>query len=226
MKKGDIAVISYTAKEKATNKIFDSTNEKKAREAGIFNEKIRYEPINVIIGNNELMKSLEEEIIKMKEGEEKKIELKPEKAFGERKPELIKVMPLKEFTSRDIKPVPGLTVELNNLRGKIQSVSGGRVRVDFNHELAGKELQYEIKLEKVITEKKEKLEALKNKYFPGMKAELKNEGKEIEIKFSSIMPRHELKAAFAETIFSNFNDIKKIKFIEEVEKKEKETEKQ
>lgn len=217
MEKGDIAVISYTATDKVNGKVFDSTIKEQAVKAGIFDEKINYKPVSIIIGNKELLQGLEEEITKMNPGEEKKISLKPEKAFGKRSAELIKVMPMKEFIARDIRPMPGLIVELNNMRGKIQSVSGGRIRVDFNHELAGKEIEYEVKLEKVLTEKKEKLEALKEKFF-GEKAKIKEEKEKLEVLFDGIVPEPKLKAAFSQAIFKNFEEIKKLNFTEEIEK--------
>ena len=220
MEKGDIIIINYTATDKTNNKVFDSTDKEKAKTAGIFNEKIRYSPLSILVGNNELMKPLEEEIKKMKQGEEKEILLSPEKAFGERKSELIKVLPMKEFITRNIRPVPGLTVELNDARGRIQSVSGGRVRVDFNHELAGKEIEYKVKLEKVITEEKEKIESIKDKFFLGTNAKLKQEKTEIEVGFNLIIPQPQLKGGFVQTIFSNFEHIKKVRFVEEIEKKE------
>ncbi|PIN99322.1 MAG: hypothetical protein COT90_00125 [Candidatus Diapherotrites archaeon CG10_big_fil_rev_8_21_14_0_10_31_34] len=222
MEKGDIAVIDYTATNKSSEKIFDSTIKENAVKAGIFDEKINYAPVSITIGNNELLKSLEEEITKMKAGEEKKILLKAAKAFGERSAELIKVMPMKEFIARDIRPVPGLIVELNDMRGKIQSVSGGRIRVDFNHELAGKDVEYEVKIEKILTEKKDKLIALKEKFF-GEKAKLKEEKDKIEVLFDGIVPEPRSKAAFAETIFKSFKEIKKLSFTEEIEQSKEKT---
>jgi FKBP-type peptidyl-prolyl cis-trans isomerase SlyD len=63
--------------------------------------------------------------------------------------------------------VPGLVVVLeNNLPGRIQSVSGGRVRIDFNHELAGKTLEYELKIEEKIADEKDKIKALFEMVFP------------------------------------------------------------
>jgi len=219
MEKGDIAVIDYTATDKTNNKIFDSTIKENAVKAGFYNEKEEYQPITVIIGGKELLKSLEEEITKMKEGEEKKILLNPEQAFGKRNAELIKVLPMKEFIARNIRPLPGLIVELNNMRGRIQSVSGGRVRVDFNHELAGKEVEYEVRLKKILTEKKEKLNALKNKFF-GEKAILKEEKEKITLVFDGIVPEPRAKAAFTQAIFGNFEGIKKLAFTEEIQKPE------
>jgi len=220
MEKGDIAVISYTARDKTTGKVFDSTIEEKAKEAGVFEKNTPYKPITVILGNKELLPALDEEIQKMKAGEEKKISLKAEKAFGERKSDLIKVLPMKEFIARDVRPVPGLIIEMNEMRGKVQSVSGGRVRVDFNHELAGKEVEYEVKVEKIVTERKEKLEALKEKFFLGTDAKIKEEKGELEVKFSLILPEPRLKGAFVQTIYSAFKDVKKIRFVEELVKQE------
>ena len=217
MEKGDLAVIDYTATDKTNEKVFDSTIKENAEKAGIFDEKMTYKPVTILIGNNELLKGLEEELIKMKAGEEKKILLKPDKAFGERKTELIKVLPMKEFIARDIRPMPGLIVELNNMRGKVQSVSGGRIRVDFNHELAGKEVEYTVKVGKILTERKDKLNALKEKFF-GEKSKLKEEKEKIEVLFDGIVPEPKLKAAFSETIFKNFKEIKKLTFTEEIEK--------
>jgi FKBP-type peptidyl-prolyl cis-trans isomerase 2 len=43
-------------------------------------------------------------------------------------------------------PYPGMIVSVNRLRGKVLSVSGGRVRVDFNHPLAGKTLRFDVEV--------------------------------------------------------------------------------
>ena len=65
---------------------------------------------------------------------------------------------------------------MGNAYGRVQSVSGGRVRVDFNHALAGREIEYEIKVENEITNKKEIAETIYEKYYsfvPGVKKEIK-----------------------------------------------------
>ena len=78
---------------------------------------------------------------------------------------------LKDFTSRELNPMPGLLIEINGMVGKVQSVSGGRVRVDFNHPLAGKKIEVEIELLRLIKDNKERLEILSEKYFPFIKKE-------------------------------------------------------
>ena len=146
MKKGDMVEVSFTGKDKNTGRVLDTTDEKTAKEAGILREKGVYKPIPVIVGQGELLKGLDEALQEMKVGEKKTIELSPEKAFGERKAELVGLVPLQEFKNKKLTPVPGMMVNINDRVGRVQSVSGGRVRLDFNHELAGKELTFEIEL--------------------------------------------------------------------------------
>jgi FKBP-type peptidyl-prolyl cis-trans isomerase 2 len=151
--------------EKDTSQIFDTSIELKAREAGIYNEKIHYTPLVFILGEKEVLPALEEDLKAMKVGEHKEITLTPDKAFGERNADYIKVVPLQEFKNRNITPFPGLVVELNNLTGRVQSISGGRVRVDFNHPLAGKTVIYTVTVLDKVTDNKSKAELLFSKYF-------------------------------------------------------------
>ncbi|EFK97351.1 peptidylprolyl isomerase FKBP-type, partial [sediment metagenome] len=45
-----------------------------------------------------------------------------------------------------IRPMPGLPVNIDGMYGIIRTVAGGRVIVDFNHPLSGKEIVYNSKL--------------------------------------------------------------------------------
>ncbi|MFW5903929.1 MAG: peptidylprolyl isomerase, partial [Candidatus Saliniplasma sp.] len=60
-----------------------------------------------------------------------------------------------------IDPVVGKEVEIDNRRGTIIQATAGRIRVDFNHPLAGKTLKYDYK----ITEKPEDEEDIVNAIF-------------------------------------------------------------
>ena len=114
--------------------------------------------------------------------ETKNIVLEPAHAFGERNPQLIRVLPLSEFTKNKVSPIPGTIVNANDMLGKVQSVSGGRVRVDFNPDLAGKKVEYEIKVVEHYTEAKAQLDALVKKAFPAWeKPHVKHEKDVIEV---------------------------------------------
>lgn len=191
----DIVRVSFTGRVKDTGRVFDTTHAEIAKKAGIFNEHLTYGPTPMVLGENRLIPGLEQALSKMKSGEEKTVVIHPKDAFGEREPELVKLVPLNVFKANGVNPVPGLVVILeNNLPGRVQSVSGGRVRVDFNHELASKTLEYDLKIDEKVTDEKEKVRALFELVFPRMPAkELKITRKEKELEL--VLPKECTKLA-------------------------------
>ncbi len=174
--------VSFTGKELLEGRVFDTTSAEEAKKAQAYDPKRSYEPLTIIIGEREMLPKIEAELSKMKTGEKKTIKLNSKESFGERDSRFVIVMPLKNFIDQKINPVPGLIIqgEINGQvqTGKVQSVSGGRVRVDFNHPLSGREIEYEIKIEKEVTDKKEICEEFFKKYYsviPGAKHETKND---------------------------------------------------
>ena len=227
MKEGSIIEINYTGKTVLTGNIFESTIEKKAIAAGIFNKENQYKPMVVVVGEGHVLQGLETALKEMKQGEEKKILVKPADGWGERKAENIAVVPLKQFKKEKMQPFPGLVVEINGRQGKIQSVNGGRVRIDFNNPLAGKDLEYELKIVREITLPKEQVEALYKKYFYMVADEekkLKIGQTDIEVTLSPRWSANlgQLKEAFSGLVTKHVKGFSKVKFVEEfVEKKEK-----
>ncbi|OYT26564.1 MAG: peptidylprolyl isomerase [Candidatus Altiarchaeales archaeon ex4484_96] len=159
-----ILKISYTANVK-DGEIYDTTDEKKAREKGIYNEKRIYSPLTVILGENQVIEGLDKALEDMKKGEEKKVTISPEKAYGVRDSNLVRLVSLGEFKKKNITPIPGMPVELDGQHARIQTVSGGRVRVDFNHELAGKTVVFDVKVEDEAKTKKKKIDYIIERSF-------------------------------------------------------------
>ncbi|VVB71427.1 Putative FKBP-type peptidyl-prolyl cis-trans isomerase [uncultured archaeon] len=145
-KNNDVVELMLTTMNQ-DNAVYDTNDIEVAKKNNIFDERIRYEPFVIPLGKNRIVKKLEEEVLKANENEEKTIEV--ENPFGERKAELVRVMSMNEFRSQDINPFPGMPIEIEGLKGKVQSVSGGRVRVDFNHDLAGQNVKYTFKILKI-----------------------------------------------------------------------------
>ncbi|UCG95316.1 MAG: peptidylprolyl isomerase [archaeon] len=160
MKKGDFVKIEYTAKVKETGKIFDTTKEDVAKKEELFNPKINYGPVLFIIGSEKTVKGLDEELLKMKLGEKKVVEIPPEKGFGKRNPEMLKLLPLSEFKKQNITPYPGMILSMEGINCRVISVNSGRVRVDFKHPLAGKTLVYDLKISGKLEKSEEKIEAV------------------------------------------------------------------
>ncbi len=112
------------------------------------------------VGKGEVLKGMDEELLKHEVGEEFEFDIPPEKAFGNRNPSLIRIIPLGELKKHNINPYPGLTLNINGILGVVRSVSGGRVIVDFNHPLAGKTLHYKVKIIRKIEDDAEKIKGL------------------------------------------------------------------
>lgn len=148
MESGKLVKISYDGY--VEGKLFDTTNEETAKKEGIFNPNMVYGFVTVSVGEKMLIPGLDKAIAEMNVGEEKELELVAEEAFGKRDASKVKIVPMKDFKKHDVRPIPGMPVNIDNQIGKIVSANGGRILVDFNHELAGKTLKYNLKVEEVI----------------------------------------------------------------------------
>ncbi len=178
-----IVKISYTGRVK-DGSVFDTTDERIAKDEGIYNDKKVYSPLPLVVGERHVIEGLDEALNDMRVGEEKTVEIPPEKAYGKRDPNLIRLVSLGLFKKKNINPVPGMVVELDGRYAKIQTVSGGRVRVDFNHELAGKTVVFDVKLEDEAKTKKDKIKFLIERSFnssDGFNIKITGKRAEIEI---------------------------------------------
>lgn len=201
MENGQFVKIDYVGRVKETNEIFDLTNENAAKENKLHDPKMRYGPVTVIIGERMILPGLEEEIKKMEMGEKKTIELSPDKAFGERDSRLLKTFGESQFKRQEMNPVPGLMVELNGIRGRVMSVSAGRVSVDFNHPLSGKTLIYEIDIKEIVSQDVEKAESLVQIY-SNIDAEAEIDANTLTIKLPELSDiRAEAKKKITESVF-------------------------
>ena len=147
-KKNDFVEIEFTARVKDGD-IFDSNIKKDLEKAEL---KTDAKPFSFCLGQGMFLQGVDEFLIGKDKGKHT-IELTAEKAFGKRKAELIQMMPAKVFKEQNLNPVQGFMFNFDGRVGKILSVSGGRIMVDFNNPVAGKDVVYEVnvlrKLEKI-----------------------------------------------------------------------------
>ncbi|BDB97690.1 peptidylprolyl isomerase [Saccharolobus caldissimus] len=165
-KNNDFIYIEYSVTLKDTGELIDTTNEEEAKKANIYDEGKTYGPKLVILGENRLIKGLEEALYNFNLNEEKVIEIPPEKAYGERDNSKIKIVSLGELKRQGITPTPNSILRLaDGTTAVVRSVSGGRVVLDLNHPLAGKTLIYKVKVVKVLENAKDKINALIERRF-------------------------------------------------------------
>lgn len=215
--KNDFIEIEFTGL--ANNQIFDTTDKEEAKKLGI---EADVKPLVVSVGNEMLLKGFDDYLEGKETGKKYSLKLSPEKAFGKRNPKMIRTMPIKVFHEKEINPYPGLTVQLDNYIAKILSVSGGRVIVDFNNPLAGKEIQYDFTIKRKINDDTEKINALQDFFFKQrfdfeVKHDEKSKTKKVIFKKQEIKP-------FVDIFKQKFKDMTGLDF-EIEEKKEKEEEK-
>jgi FKBP-type peptidyl-prolyl cis-trans isomerase 2 len=181
MKEGEFVELEYVGRVKLTNEIFDLTSEDLAKKEGIFNPKHTYGPALVVIGSNMVIRGVMKELEKMEVGEERTFDVSPSEGFGMRSPKLIRIVPISKFIENKISPVAGEFFEIDGRQAKVQSVSGGRVRVDFNNPLAGKMLTYRVKVLRRIEGNRNKIEKLL-KYYRAEYSGLQIKGKAVLVK--------------------------------------------
>lgn len=167
MKLGDFVEVDYVGRVKESGEIFDLTKEGVAKKQNVFNPNTKYGPVVFIVGADFLMRGMSEALQSMKVGEKKTVVITPDKAFGQKNMELVKMIPLARFKEQNMDPVPGAIIDVGAMKGTIVSVSGGRVKVDFNHPLAGKALEYDLEIKSQITDTNQKIKSVA-KYFTGL----------------------------------------------------------
>ena len=194
VEKGDFIQVDFVGRLKENNKIFDLTDEELAKQDNIHNPRANYGPLVICIGHGQLLKGLEEELIGKEIGKEYKIELKAEKAFGNKNAKLIKVVPSTKFRKEKLNPFPGLHVNVDGLLATVKSVSSGRVILDFNHPLAGKDVVYEVKLIKKITSLDEQVKSIVQLVLGIKDFEVEIKDKKVNLKIKEKLPKEAVKA--------------------------------
>ncbi|MEP7229407.1 MAG: peptidylprolyl isomerase [Ginsengibacter sp.] len=134
-KKGDKVKVHYTGKLTSGDQ-FDSS-------AG-------RSPLEFTVGAGQMIPGFDAAIRGMNIGEKKTITISPEDAYGEKKEEAIIEFP-KTNIPADMKLEPGMKLQLRNEAGQpfpvvVTDIKEEVVELDANHELAGKELIFDIEL--------------------------------------------------------------------------------
>ena len=160
LEKKDFIEIEFTGRVKDGD-VFDS-NIKKDLEK--LNPDITPKPVVICLGERMFLKAIDDFLIGKELGNYE-IELSPEKAFGVRLPQLVQKVPMKLFSSQNLVPQPGAVFNFDGRIAKVLSVSGGRVMVDFNHPLSGKNVSYEIHVLRKIEDLNEKIKSFTNFLF-------------------------------------------------------------
>lgn len=161
IEKGDFIKIAYTGRFE-DGQVFDTTSEELAKENGIFNPRGMYGGDVVIVGSGHTIRGLDEDFIGKEVGYTGKLDIPPEKAFGAHNPALVESISVTKVAAqlKDTRPYPGMEIEVDGRKGVVQKIIGRRLRVDFNHALSGRTVNYEYTIENKLEEPMEKAKGL------------------------------------------------------------------
>jgi FKBP-type peptidyl-prolyl cis-trans isomerase SlyD len=108
------------------------------------------QPLNYLHGAGNIIPGLERALVGKTEGDSLQVEIKPEDAYGEVRPDMIQVVPRAAF--QGVESIePGMAFEARGDGGAAQrivvkEVSGDEITVDANHPLAGVELNFDVQI--------------------------------------------------------------------------------
>jgi FKBP-type peptidyl-prolyl cis-trans isomerase SlyD len=137
IEEGSVVSIEYTLTDDA-GAVIDSNVDK--------------EPLTYVQGAGQIVNGLEKELIGLKTGEQKKVQVKPEEGYG-----MPSKLAFQEFP-RDTIPAEaqkaGATLMAKGQDGRaipmrVHEVKEKTVVVDFNHPLAGKTLNFDVKIKDI-----------------------------------------------------------------------------
>ena len=134
-KANDKVKVHYTGKL-TTGEVFDSSDGR--------------DPLEFTVGGGQMIKGFDEAVNGMELNEKKTVTIPSNEAYGDRREDLIQEIP-KNQLPEDMNPEVGQKlVATNDLGHQVQvsvtSVTAETITVDANHDLAGKDLVFDIEL--------------------------------------------------------------------------------
>lgn len=132
--------LHFSLKLADTGELVDSTFEKK--------------PAELVIGDGNLPAAFEAVIHGMRAGERKIERIEPKDGFGQHNPSNVQRIPKDQFDP-SVELSEGLVVSFQDkakseLPGVVSTIDDTMVTVDFNHPLAGRDLEFEVEILSVI----------------------------------------------------------------------------
>jgi len=113
------------------------------------------EPVNLVIGDGNLLEGFEKALLGLRAGDRRTVHLPPEDAFGPWNPENVQLFDTVQFIKAgNERPEVGTMMEFQDkgggtLAGVVKAVNDDKVEVDFNHPLAGRNVVFEVEIARV-----------------------------------------------------------------------------
>lgn len=135
MENKKVISLEYSVKEHNQEKIIDQS--------------LEGEPLEFVLGASQVISGLENALQDAKEGDCKKIVVLPEDAYGEYRVDFLQEVPRDQFEGIDLQE--GMTLfgqgdDGRSVQVSVKSFNDEMVMIDYNHPLAGKTLEFDVKV--------------------------------------------------------------------------------
>ncbi len=158
LQEGDFIKLDYTARTVDDDRLVDTTDPEVAEEEGIDDEDQEFAPRTIVLGEGHIFPSVEDDIIGKDVGGTGSVVVEAEEAFGEYDDEQVRTISKDKIPEDD--RYPGAQVQIDGQEGFIETIIGGRARVDFNHPLAGDDVEYEYEIVGEVEDREEQAQGL------------------------------------------------------------------
>jgi len=158
---GAFVRISYTARTTDDGQLVDTTDEAVAEEEGVADQG-EFAPRTIVLGEGHLFPAVEADIRGKEIGDEGSVAVTAEEAFGEYDEGEVRTVSADKIDEDD--RYPGARLQIDGEQGVLETIIGGRARVDFNHPLAGEDIEYEYELLETVEGDLEQASGLLNMF--------------------------------------------------------------
>ena len=202
LQEGDFVELSYTAYTVDSEELVDTTDEDVAEEEGVDPEDQDFSPRTIVIGEGHIFDDVEDDLIGKEVGDSGTVVV--EQAFGEYDEEEVRTISANKIPEDE--RYPGAHVDIDGEHGHVEAVIGGRARVDFNHPLAGEDVEYEYEILDEVDDTVDKARGLLQMYFDveldmHLETDEVEEEVEIEAEDEDAEPETETETVEKETLY-------------------------
>ena len=138
VEKDSVTTVNYTGKY-PDGEVFDTSDGR--------------DPLTFLVGHGQMIQVFEQELMGAAVGEKREFTLTPDRAYGERDDDAIQQMERSQFTE-------GMELEVGMVQGahseegrpiqfSISAIDGDEVTIDFNHQMAGMTLCFNVEVVEV-----------------------------------------------------------------------------
>jgi FKBP-type peptidyl-prolyl cis-trans isomerase SlyD len=147
---GQIAIVHLTGRlvnGPEAGEVFETTDVDVALESGVYHDHRDFKPLEFRVGEGHVLPGIDEAVQGMAPGETRTVKLDPSEAYGHADEDSVVTFPRDHLDAGSEEVAVGELVRSDRGdTGWVTDVSDAGVTVDFNHELAGEHVEFEIRL--------------------------------------------------------------------------------